>query len=91
MTVLEMMQRVRSKESTLIMDYIREAIREVQQTTHENKKTAYINIVAGVSEYNYPEGMDTGQKIDFQVDKDVTNYSNYYWESNGRTFFFNLL
>ena len=54
MTVLEIMERVGSKEPTLIIAWIRDAINLIQSNKNENLKTWKFNIIDGERDYVMP-------------------------------------
>jgi len=88
MQVLEVMERVNSTQTNLIIRFIRNAFLELQETYYEKTKTSYISLVNGVSDYNLPAdyvalvpgGSDNGIKID----DNVTDSGDYRWTIVGR-------
>lgn len=52
MTVLDVMKRVGSTETNLIIHYIKEAISEIQSRTSDNVQEDTISIVANQREYD---------------------------------------
>lgn len=88
MQVLEVMERVRSTDTNLIIRYIRNAMQMLQEEYYEKTKTSYISLISGVSDYNMPldfvalvpGGSDNG----IQINKNLTDYADYRWTVVGR-------
>jgi hypothetical protein len=88
MQVLEVMERVNSTQTNLVIKYIRNAFLELQETYYEKTKTSYISLVSGISDYNLPAdyvalvpgGSDNG----IQINDNITDSGNYRWSIVGR-------
>jgi len=86
-TVLNLMERLRTTETGLVTAYIGDAFNEIQELSWENKVEGYINIVSGVEDYNYPA--DMVQLVSLTInDNGEDSYNDYNWlaEHMGRTF-----
>tara|TARA_R100001594_G_C4043731_1_gene263740 strand:- start:1680 stop:1958 length:279 start_codon:yes stop_codon:yes gene_type:complete len=57
MTVQEIMERVGSKEPTLVIAWIKDAIHLIESNTKENLKVQKSNIIDGIREYPLPVDM----------------------------------
>jgi len=86
-TVLELMERLRTTETNLIIAYIDDAFNEIQELSWENKVEGNIDIVSGVEDYNFP--VDMIQLVSINInDNGEVSYNDYNWliEPMGRTF-----
>jgi len=88
MQILEVLERVNSTQTNLVIKYIRNAFQELQESYYEKTKTSYINLISGVSDYNLPVdyvalvpgGTDNG----IQVNDNITDSGDYRWTIVGR-------
>ncbi|MEA1999161.1 MAG: hypothetical protein U9N61_07565, partial [Euryarchaeota archaeon] len=88
MQVLEIMERVNSTQTNLIIKFIRNAFQELQEGYYEKTKTSYINLISGVSDYNLPAdyvalvpgGSDNG----IQINDNIVDSDDYRWTVAGR-------
>jgi len=88
MQILEVMERTGSTKTNLVINYIRNALQELQETYYENVKTSYITLISGVSDYYLPVGfialVPGGVDNGIQVDDGLADSGNYRWTINGR-------
>lgn len=87
MRLLELMERIGSRDTKLIAAYIEDAFQEIQELSRENKQEGYISIVSGVEDYNYPAGIVQLTNIKIN-DNSEDSYNKYEWKlvRMGRTF-----
>ena len=82
------MERVGSQETNLVIQYIKNALQELQETYYEKVKTSYITLISGVGDYYLPDdyvalvpgGSDNG----IQINDNITDSGDYRWTVNGR-------
>ncbi len=87
MQLLELMERIGTTETNLVVAYVKDAFNDIQELSRENKTEGYINIVNGVEDYNFPANMI--KLIAMAVnDNGEQNYNDYEWRwvNMGRTF-----
>jgi len=84
MQVYELMQRIGTRETNLVIAYIKDAFRAIQEISRENIAYTYIDIVNGVEDYHFPT--DKVKLISLKIDTDIADASSYYWEDYGRFF-----
>ena len=57
MTVLEIMERAGSKDTSLILAWLKDAIHLIQSNTNEKSKVVKYNIIDGEREYLLPQDL----------------------------------
>ena len=57
MKVLEIMERVNSRDTNLVIAYIKDAIHQIQSSNEINTEVSKINIVADTRDYDLPAGL----------------------------------
>ncbi len=57
MKVLEIMERTNSRDTSLVIAYIKDAIMQIQSSNEINTKVDKQNIVANTRDYNLPAGL----------------------------------
>jgi len=88
MQVLEVMERVNSTQTNLIINFIKNAFLELQENYYEKTKTSYISLISGISDYNLPADYvalvpgDTDNGI--KIDDNVNDSGDYRWSIVGR-------
>ena len=80
--VLKVMEKAGSKETGVVIDYIRDAFLEIESMYFENVDESYINIVSGQTLYDLPADFVMNGGI--QISKSVADYENYKWTVQGR-------
>ena len=84
MKVYELMQRIGARDTNLVIAYIRDAFRSIEEISSENIESTYINIVNGVKDYHFPS--DKVKLLSLKINKGIADAANYYWEDYGRFF-----
>ena len=87
MQLLELMERVRSTDTNLIIAYVKDAFQNIQELSWENVTYSYIDIINGVEDYNFPANMVSLISLNINDNANDT-YNNYEWrwKNLGRTF-----
>jgi hypothetical protein len=57
MTVLEIMERTGTKETTLVLAWLKDAVHLIQSNTKERLKVAKHNIIDGERDYSLPKDL----------------------------------
>ena len=78
MQLLELMERVRSTDTNLIIAYVKDAFQNIQELSWENVTYSYIDIINGVEDYNFPANMVSLISLNINDNANDT-YNNYEW------------
>ena len=76
MQLLELMERVRSTDTNLIIAYVKDAFQNIQELSWENVTHSYIDIINGVEDYNFPANMVSLISLNINDNANDT-YNNY--------------
>jgi len=82
MKVYELMQRIGARDTNLVIAYIKDAFRSIEEISRENIASTYIDIVQGVEDYHFPS--DMVKLVSLKIDVDIADAGDYYWEVYGR-------
>ena len=74
MTILEMMERANSRDTKLVIAFVKDAIMRLQSTTEEVTKVAKQNIVENTRDYNIPVDMVAIKNISVLDTEDDNKY-----------------
>jgi len=80
--VLNLMERVHSRKSSLVIEFIRDAFFDIESNFSENIVTSYIDIVADQSLYELP--VDFVMNDSIEINKDIDDYNDFQWTIQGR-------
>jgi|TARA_Y100000310_G_scaffold345538_1_gene466212 hypothetical protein len=74
MTILEMMERANSRDTKLVIAFVKDAIMRIQSTTEEVTKVDKQNIVENTRDYNIPVDMVAIKNISVLDTEDDNKY-----------------
>ena len=74
MKILEIMERVNSNDTNLVIAYIKDAIHQIQSSNEINIKVAKSNIVANTRDYDLPAGLIAIKSISVLDTEDDNKY-----------------
>ena len=74
MTILEMMERANSRDTKLVIAFVKDAIMRLQSTTEEVTKVDKQNIVENARDYNIPVDMVAIKNISVLDTEDDNKY-----------------
>ncbi|MDP6769783.1 MAG: hypothetical protein QF704_03700 [Anaerolineales bacterium] len=74
MTILEMMERANSRDTKLVIAFVKDAIMRLQSTTEEVTKVDKQNIVENTRDYNIPVDMVAIKNISVLDTEDDNKY-----------------
>ena len=84
MQVYELMQRIGTRDTNLVIAYIKDAFRSIEEISRENVVSTHIDIVNGVEDYQFPT--DMVKLVSMKIDTGIADAADYYWEVYGRFF-----
>lgn len=84
MQVYELMQRIGTRDTNLVIAYIKDAFRSIEEISRENVVSTHIDIVNGVEDYQFPT--DMVKLVSMKIDTNIADAADYYWEVYGRFF-----
>ena len=70
MTVLELMERVGTKETTLALAWIKDAIHLIESSTTDRTKVVKYNVIDGERDYLLPEDLISKESISIKDTND---------------------
>ena len=70
MTVLELMERVGTKETTLALAWIKDAVHLIQSSTSERTKVVKYNVIDGERDYLIPQDLVSIKSISIKDTND---------------------
>ena len=76
MTILEMMERANSRDTKLVIAFVKDAIMRLQSTTEEVTKVDKQNIVKNTRDYNIPVDMVAIKSISVLDTEDDNKYKS---------------
>ena len=74
MKILEVMERANSRDTKLVLAYIKDAITQIQSSNEINTKVAKSNIVADTRDYDLPPGLIAIRSISILDTEDDNKY-----------------
>jgi len=74
MKVLEIMERANTRDTNLVIAYIKDAILEIQSNAEINTKVDKINIVKNTRDYDLPKGLIAIKTISVKDTEDDNKY-----------------
>ena len=74
MKILEVMERVNSRDTKLILAYIKDAITQIQSSNEINTKVTKSNIVADTRDYDLPPGLIAIRSVSILDTEDDNKY-----------------
>lgn len=80
--VLNLMERVHTRKTSLILEFIRDAFYDIESNFSENIVMSYISVVNGQSLYDLPASFVMNDSI--EISKSLNDYDDYQWTIEGR-------
>ena len=74
MKILEVMERVNSRDTKLVLAYIKDAITQIQSSNEINTKVTKSNIVADTRDYDLPAGLIAIRSVSILDTEDDNKY-----------------
>ena len=74
MKVLEIMERVNSRDTNLVIAYIKDAIHQIQSSNEINTEVSKINIVKNTRDYDLPAGLISIKSVSVLDTEDDNKY-----------------
>jgi hypothetical protein len=74
MKILEVMERVNSRDTKLVLAYIKDAITQIQSSNEINTKVTKSNIVADTRDYDLPPGLIAIRSVSILDTEDDNKY-----------------
>ena len=74
MKILEIMERANSRDTKLVLAYIKDAITQIQSSNEINTKVAKSNIVADTRDYDLPPGLIAIRSVSILDTEDDNKY-----------------
>ena len=74
MKVLEIMERVNSRDTNLVIAYIKDAIHQIQSSNEINTEVSKINIVKNIRDYDLPAGLISIKSVSVLDTEDDNKY-----------------
>jgi hypothetical protein len=74
MKILEVMERANSRDTKLVLAYIKDAITQIQSSNEINTKVTKSNIVANTRDYDLPPGLIAIRSISILDTEDDNKY-----------------
>jgi|TARA_R110000824_G_scaffold213915_3_gene400191 hypothetical protein len=74
MKILEVMERANSRDTKLVLAYIKDAITQIQSSNEINTKVTKSNIVANTRDYDLPPGLIAIRSVSILDTEDDNKY-----------------
>jgi hypothetical protein len=74
MKILEIMERANSRDTKLVLAYIKDAITQIQSSNEINTKVTKSNIVADTRDYDLPPGLIAIRSVSILDTEDDNKY-----------------
>lgn len=74
MKILEVMERANSRDTKLVLAYIKDAITQIQSSNEINTKVTKSNIVADTRDYDLPPGLIAIRSVSILDTEDDNKY-----------------
>ena len=74
MKILEVMERAHSRDTKLVLAYIKDAITQIQSSNEINTKVTKSNIVANTRDYDLPPGLIAIRSVSILDTEDDNKY-----------------